>query len=46
MPCGLQLYLKETPTQMLSRRYWGISLKTYFEVHLCTPASEETLGSN
>ena len=46
MPCDLQLYLKETTTQILSCRYWGISKKTYFEEHLCTPASEETLGSH
>ena len=31
---------------MFSCEYYEISKKTYFEEHLCTAASEETLGSD
>ena len=30
---------------MFSCEYWGISKNTYFEEHLHTAGSEETLGS-
>ena len=42
----LQLYYKETPTQMFSCKYWKISKNTYLEEHLCAAASELTLGSD
>ena len=35
---GLQLYKKETPTQMFSREYCQDSKNTYFEEHLQTAA--------
>ena len=41
----LELYYKETPTQMLSCEYWKISKNTYLEEHLRTAASEVTWGS-
>ena len=38
---GLQLYYKETPTQVFSPEYCEIFLKnTYFEEHLLTAASD------
>ena len=38
---GLQLYYKETPTQVFSPEYCEIFLKnTYFEEHLLTVASD------
>ena len=36
---GLQLYLKETPTQTLSSEYCKVFKNTYFERHLQTAAS-------
>ena len=42
----LQLYYKETPIQMFSLEHWKISKSTYLEDHLCTAASEVTLGSD
>ena len=43
---GLQIYWKETPTQMFPCKYWEIPKKTYVEEHLRTPTSEETLRSD
>ena len=37
---GVQLYQKETPTQMLSSEYCEIFQNTYFEEHLPTAASD------
>ena len=39
LPLGLQLYYKETPTQVFSCEYCEISWNTYFEEHLRTAAS-------
>ena len=36
---GQQLYLKETPTQVLSREICKIFKNTYFEEHLRTTAA-------
>ena len=36
---GQQLYLKETPTQVLSREICEIFKNTYFEEHLRTTAA-------
>ena len=36
----------KTPIRMFSCEYWEISKNTYFEEHLRTAASEETLGSD
>ena len=38
-PSGLQLYQKETPTQVFLCEYCEIFKKTYFEKHLRTTAS-------
>ena len=41
-PSGLQLYEKETLTQLFFREYCEIFKNTYFEKHLRTTASEDT----
>ena len=38
----MQLYLKETPTQMFSCKYWKTSKNTYLEELLRMAASEVT----
>ena len=43
MPSGHQLYREETTTHVFPREYCEISIKTYFEDHLRTPASAFTL---
>ena len=40
---GLQLYQKQTPTQVLSCEYCEIFKNTYFEEHLQTAASAKKL---
>ena len=40
MPSGLQLYQKETQTQVLSYEYWEIYKNTYFEEYLWTTTSD------
>ena len=39
-------FIKKTTSQMFSCEYCEISKNTYFEEHLHTAASEETLGSD
>ena len=41
-PSGLQLYEKETLTQLFFREHCEIFKNTYFEKHLRTTASEDT----
>ena len=36
---GLQLYQRETPTQVCSCEYWEVFKNTYFQVHLQRAAS-------
>ena len=44
--CWSLFQIKKTRTQMFSCEYWEISENTYFEEHLRTAASEETLESD
>ena len=44
--CWSLFQIKKTRTQMFSCEYWEISKNTYFEEHLRTAASEETLESD
>ena len=43
-PSGLQLYEKETPTQVFSCEHCEIFNNNYFEEHLRTAASVPSLG--
>ena len=45
-PSGLQLFCKETPTQLFSWEYCKFFKNAYFGEHLWTAASKTDTGAN